>query len=253
MSGCECAVHLRYPRSEYDFGTQVSSTLLKSVFETGATKYQFRNGFSGETPYSATMTNRFTPHVVAVCGSLRDDSRTRIAANQALEASAEAGAETEIVDLRRYDLPNLDAVETDVPAAETLRQTVARADSVLLGTPNYHGSYSGSLKNALDYCRRDEFEGTTVGLLEVAAGDFPGSALVHLRTVSRTLRAWTLPTEVAIPNSHTMITEEGIDDSVIAERTRRLGRELVEYAGVASYPETDPRPLGRPTNSEADD
>jgi NAD(P)H-dependent FMN reductase len=199
------------------------------------------------------MTNRFTPYVVAVCGSLRDNSRTRIAANQALEASAEAGAETELVDMRRYDLPSLNAVETDVPAAETIRQTVARADSVLLGTPNYHGSYSGSLKNALDYCRCDEFEGTTVGLLEVAAGDFPGSALAHLRTVSRTLRAWTLPTEVAIPNSHTTITEDGIDDTAISERTRRLGRELVEYAGVASYPETNQRPLGPPTNTEADD
>ncbi|SER36482.1 NADPH-dependent FMN reductase [Natrinema salaciae] len=182
-------------------------------------------------------TSRTNPNVIAVCGSLRDESRTRIATNEVLTAAAEGGATTELIDLRSYDLPRLHADETDVPDAERLRESVVQADSVLLGTPNYHGSYSGALKNALDYCRRDDFEGTTVGLLEVAAGDFPGSALGHLRAVSRTLRAWTLPTEVAIPNSQTVITDDGISDSDIAERARRLGHELVAYAGMSSYPE----------------
>ena len=112
---------------------------------------------------------------------------------------------------------------------------------MLLGTPNYHGSYSGALKNALDYCGREEFEDTTVGLLEVAAGAFPGSALIHLRTVSRTLRAWTLPTEVAIPDSHAVIGNDRINDAEIAERTARLGRELAEHAGGATPPERFPR------------
>lgn len=180
------------------------------------------------------------PHVVAVCGSLRDASRTRIALQETLAASAEIGATTELVDLRSYELPNLNAVDGDIPDAERLRERFARADSILLGTPNYHGSYSGALKNALDYCGRDEFEGITVGLLEVAAGDFPGSAILHLRAVARTLSAWTLPTAVAIPDSHSIIAGSGIRDSDIAERTNRLGRELAEYAGVASYPEDDP-------------
>lgn len=180
------------------------------------------------------------PTVIGICGSLRDDSRTRIAVGEALAASVDAGASADLVDLRSYELPSLNAGDTDVADATELRRTVERADSVLLGTPNYHGSYSGALKNALDYCGRDEFAETTVGLLEVAAGAFPGSALIHLRTVSRTLRGWTLPTEVAIPDSHSLISEDGIHDTELADRTRRLGRELVEYAGVASYPESNP-------------
>ncbi|QIO21995.1 NADPH-dependent FMN reductase [Haloarcula sp. JP-L23] len=187
------------------------------------------------------MSNRIEPGVVAICGSLRDSSRTRIALKEALAASEEAGATTELVDLRNYELPSLNAVDTDVPDAKKLRETVDQADSVLLGTPNYHGSYSGALKNALDYCSRDEFEGTTVGLLEVAAGEFPGSALIHLRTVSRTLRAWALPNEVAIPDSSSVVDENRIKDSGISERTHRLGRELALYAGVAEYPEKVPR------------
>ncbi|WP_276274149.1 NADPH-dependent FMN reductase [Haloarcula litorea] len=183
------------------------------------------------------MSPGIEPQVVALCGSLRDDSRTRVALTEALAASEEVGAATELVDLRNYELPSLNAVETAVPDAEKLRETIKRADSVLLGTPNYHGSYSGALKNALDYCGYDEFEETTVGLLEVAAGGFPGSALIHLRTVSRTLGAWTLPTEVAIPDSHSMVGDNRIKDQHIAKRTNRLGQEIALYAGVAAYPD----------------
>lgn len=199
------------------------------------------------------MTNRTAPHVVAICGSLREESRTRIATNVALTAADKAGATTEFVDLRSYDLPSMKAVDTEIPDADALQKTISEADSVLLGTPNYHGSYSGSLKNALDYCGRDEFERKTVGLLEVAAGKFPGSALTHLRTVSRTLRAWTLPTEVAIPNSHALITDNGISDSEIAERTRRLGQELVGYAGVSNRPQPNQQSAVNTTDCEADD
>lgn len=180
--------------------------------------------------------DRRDPNVVAICGSLRDGSHTRVALETALAAASDAGASTELVDLHEYDLPALKSVDGPVPDAEDLRTRVEAADSVLLGTPNYHGSYSGALKNALDYCGRDEFADTTVGLLEVAGGEFPGTALVHLRTVSRTLNAWTLPTEVAIPEAHATVGDDGIRDEALAERTRKLGRELVEYAGVSEYP-----------------
>lgn len=199
------------------------------------------------------MMSKGTPHVVAICGSYRDVSRTRIALQEALAAATEAGAATELVDLREYELPGLNSVDRNVPDAEKLQETVERADSILLGTPNYHGSYSGGLKNALDYCGRDEFEETTVGLLEVAAGDFPGGALMHLRTVSRTLRAWSLPTEVAIPNSHSLVDEGRIKDPDIADRTRQLGRELTAYADIGTYPEMASRFATRPTDQEIKD
>lgn len=183
------------------------------------------------------MSRQTDPRVVALCGSLRDGSTTRIALEEVLAAARTAGATAELVDLQSHEVPPLYAAESGPSDAETLRTVVDDADSVVLGTPNYHGSYSGALKDALDHCGRDEFAGTTVGLLETAGGAFPGSALVHLRTVSRTLRTWTLPTEVVVPNARETITDEGIGDEDVAARARRLGRELVAYAGVSAYPE----------------
>lgn len=183
--------------------------------------------------------------VVALCGSLRDESKTRIVLDEALEAAEDAGARTSLVDLRAYDLPPFDANDRSAGDAESLRRIVGKADSVLLGTPNYHGSFSGVLKNALDYCGRDEFDDTTVGLLEVAAGEFPGSALHHLRTVCRVLNAWTLPLEVAIPRSYSIIEDNGIVDDDLAERVYQLGTQLVAYAGVERYPEISNTPAAR--------
>jgi NAD(P)H-dependent FMN reductase len=175
--------------------------------------------------------------VVAVCGSLRDESETRVALRAALDAAREEGAETTLVDLREYDLPPVDADDMGAGDAERLRRTVADADGVLLGTPNYHGSFAAPLKNALDYCGRDELAGTTVGLVEVAGGSFPTRPLEHLRIVCRTLNAWTLPHEVGVPNSASTVRDGAIADDRVAERLRELGREVVRYAGVDRFPE----------------
>jgi NAD(P)H-dependent FMN reductase len=190
-----------------------------------------------------------SPTVVALCGSRRDASKTRTALRLALEAARDEGATTELVDLREYDLPALDPTTPDPSDADRLRDQVAAADAVLLGAPNYHGSYSGVLKNALDYCGRDEFGGTTVGLLEVAGGSFPGRALDHLRAVARVLNAWTLPVEAAVPRSHETVTDGSVADDDVANRVRRLGTDLATYAGVERFPETaDTAAAAAPTN-----
>lgn len=97
---------------------------------------------------------------------------------------------------------------------------------------------SSVLKTALDYCGFDGFEETTVGLLVVSGGGFPTPALEHLRSVARALDTWVLPHHVAIPNAHSAFEEGQLTDESLAERVETLGTDLVEYAGVESYPET---------------
>ncbi|NHN47947.1 NAD(P)H-dependent oxidoreductase [Halostella sp. JP-L12] len=178
-----------------------------------------------------------SPRVAAVCGSLNDDSKTRAVLETALDAAAAAGAMTDLIDLRDYELLPYGWEGRDASDAVDLRRRVREADAVLLGTPVYHGSYSGALKNALDYCKRDDFDGTAVAGLAVAGGGFPGSTLEHLREVALTLDAWPLPCEVAVPNSGTTVGADGIRDGDIERRVRELGEALVRYAGVEGYPE----------------
>ena len=181
-------------------------------------------------------------HVLAVCGSRRDESTTRAALNTVLDEATRAGASTELLDLRRLDLPPLDA---DLDAADQgdgaqLLAAVDAADAVVLGTPVYHGSYSGVLKNALDYCGFDEFEQKTVGLLAVSGGSFPVTALDHLRSVCRALDCWVVPHQAAIPRAYSHVSyEDGdgrITDADLEERVRVLGRRVVQYAKIEPDP-----------------
>jgi NAD(P)H-dependent FMN reductase len=188
-------------------------------------------------------------HVAAICGSLRDGSYSRPALQHALDSAAANGASVDLIALRELELPVF-APDRDEPAdAARLSERVARADSVLLGTPVYHGSFSAPLKNALDYCGFDEFEGTTVGLLCVSGGGFPITSLDHLRSVCRSLDAWVLPHQAALPRARDLFEDGELVDESAAERVSTLGRRAVEYAHI------DPEPpcLESTENPGADD
>jgi len=176
--------------------------------------------------------------VAAISGSLRADSYTRVALVRALDAAEAAGAETELLDLRTFELPPLNPdIDEQGDAREFTRQ-VRESDAVLLGTPMYHGSYSGVLKNALDHCGFDEFEGKTVGLLGVAGGSFPITALEHLRSVCRALDAWVLPHQAAVPHASAAVADGGFVDDALEARVATLGRRVVEYAAIEPEPAT---------------
>ncbi|MXV63403.1 FMN reductase [Natronorubrum sp. JWXQ-INN-674] len=179
-------------------------------------------------------------HVVAVCGSLRDASTTHAALERALEAAERAGASTELLDLREFELPIFDADRDreDAGDADELATRLQAADAIILGSPMYHGSYSSPLKTALDYCGFDEFRDKTVGLLAVSGGAFPVTALEHMRSVCRALNAWVLPHEVAIANSHSAFEDGEFAESKLEERVVVLGRRAVQYATIEPDPDS---------------
>ena len=178
------------------------------------------------------------PHVVAICGSLRDESYTRASLAVSLAAAERAGASTELIDLRELELPMFDADDDEAGDAPELTRRVREADAILLGTPMYHGSYAAPLKNALDYCGFDEFENKTVGLLAVAGGRFPVSALDHLRGVCRALNAWVLPYQAVVPLAYQAIEDGEVVDGDLEERVAALGRRLVQYATIEPDPDS---------------
>ncbi|MFO7832500.1 MAG: NADPH-dependent FMN reductase [Halohasta sp.] len=188
-------------------------------------------------------------HVVALVGSLREGSYTRLATTRALQGVDAAGGRGELLDLREYDLPPFNADRDQPGDSQRLVDRVGAADAIILASPMYHGSYSGVLKNALDYCGFDEFEGKTVGLLAVSGGSFPITTLEHLRSVCRALDSWVLPHQAAIPNVHSAFENGEFVDEGIEARVDTLGRRVVEYADI----EPDPSTFESDQNEGADD
>jgi NAD(P)H-dependent FMN reductase len=120
------------------------------------------------------------------------------------------------------------------PGVARLRRVVGRAHGILLGSPEYHGSMSGALKNALDLLGFAQLEGKMVGLVAVAGGSQSATGtLAHMRTVCRHLHAWVVPHQVSISRIGDAFTPEGhLKDRVHEERLLEVGRDVARYAAL---------------------
>lgn len=175
--------------------------------------------------------------VIGICGSLRETSFTRMALQIALKGAEESGVKTELIDLRHYDLVfcNGSKNEEDYPEdVAKLRKKVYEAEGILLGTPEYHGSLSGVLKNAIDLLGFKEFEGKMVGLVGVSGGDMGAvNALNSLRNIGRSLHAWVLPSQVSIPQAGQAFDSYGnVKSENLENRLKHVGRRVARFASL---------------------
>lgn len=175
--------------------------------------------------------------VISLCGSLRPESTTERALGVALDAARAAGAEVATLNLRELNLPLCDGredISTYSGDAPRFIQQIAAADALLVGSPEYHGSLTGALKNALDLLRQEELKGKMVGLLATARGEAGAmNTLNHLRHIFRWMDAWVLPTQVSIPKAQLAFDEQGaIVRPGLEADLRSLGAEVVRYASL---------------------
>ncbi len=185
-------------------------------------------------------------HIAAICGSMRGEhSYTRKALAIALEAARQAGASVDLIDLAEYQLPFCSSPQDteDNPQVQDLKRRVSAAQGILLGSPEYHNSYSGVLKNALDLMGSEEFKGKLFGLLGVAGGSAGAiNTLGHLGVVVRGVGGWSLPVQISIPNVSSAFQGDKLVDPDLEERIRFFGRELVRFTRLHSLvPELEHR------------
>ncbi|SOE15871.1 NAD(P)H-dependent FMN reductase [Streptomyces sp. 2323.1] len=168
--------------------------------------------------------------LLVLVGAATPASRSRSAAESVCAEAERAGLESRLWDLAEDPLPLLDTSRGGAGhGAGALRDRVAEADSLVLVTPCYHGSYSGVLKNCLDYLRADDLRGKPVGIAAVGASLTAVQACDHLRSVARTLGCVTAPTQTVFvhsgPGGQDSDLTRGQQDSALG-RIRRMVGEL---------------------------
>lgn len=184
-----------------------------------------------------------TVRVIGLCGSLRADGFTRMALSIALAGAQEKGAAVELVDLRDHGLPfctgGTQDASQNAPGVQRLRQSVMEASGVILATPNYHGTLSGVVKNALDLMSVQEFEGKVVGLVGVSGGRMGGANTLNtLRAIGRTLHAWVIPSEAWVYDAATAFAADGsLGDAAIEERLKDVGRKVARLTRMLASKE----------------
>ncbi|MDQ4042935.1 MAG: NAD(P)H-dependent oxidoreductase [Actinomycetota bacterium] len=194
------------------------------------------------------------PHVVGIGGTLRDSSTGLRALERALATAEEAGATTELLDLRELGLPMYEPgkpLEECGESAERLVEAMRGADAMLWSTAAYHGTLAGVTKNALDFAQfmaRDEkpfLQDKVVGLVATAGGGMAAvNAINAMVNVVHALRGVVAPLSVPVTQSWKVFDDEGnVNDEGVARRLGSLGRLVVEMAAKLGDEETAGRTL----------
>ena len=164
-------------------------------------------------------------------GSLRRGSFSHLALHHVLGLLRAQGCETSVFDLRDRPLPFCNGDKTDprsdYPAVAELRQLVRESHALVLATPEYHGSVSGVLKNALDLLDFEHLEGKVVGAISVLGGQTNSNALNDLRTILRWCHAWVIPEQIAVGRVRTAFVEGRLSDPDLLQRFEVFARSLV--------------------------
>jgi len=166
-------------------------------------------------------------NVLAVVGSLHRDSVTRSVVQYVGDKLKALGCAVDVLDFEKEPLAlyNPD-VAHDLPGYPELQERVDRADVVLLGTPDYHGSISGATKNFLDHFWR-EFAGKLFATI-VASHEKGLTVTDQLRTVARQCYAWSLPYGVSFIEDVDVKDGEIVSDP-LKNRLEMLVRDVRVY------------------------
>jgi FMN reductase len=190
-----------------------------------------------------------TPYVVGIGGSLRDGSTTDNVLRLALKVAAAAGARTLHLGGLALNLPMYSPDSPQrTPAARRLLDELRNADGIIIGSPSYHGSISGYVKNALDYVEdlRDEpapyFDGRAVGCIAIASGWHGAmSTLDAMRSIVHALRGWPTPLGVPIVAPPPVFDASGgCAVAKVQEQIEIMARQVVDFAARAGTRRTLP-------------
>lgn len=161
-------------------------------------------------------------NVLAFAGSTREDSVNKKLVKEAATAAHQVGAKVTFINLKDYPMPFYDEdLETrdGMPTkAKQFRQLMLQSDVILIASPEYNGSISGVLKNAIDWASRNEdgggsreaFKGKKFVIMSASPGASGGArGLVHLRGIIEHIGGTVIPQQVVIPDAYNAFDAQG--------------------------------------------
>ncbi len=176
-------------------------------------------------------------NILIISGSVRTGRKSHDAAVELQRRFIIHGMmDTHILDLAAYNLPVLEEKyiqgSNDAPAGlAEIEQQLDAADAMVFLSPEYHGSYSGALKNALDYFWK-EFQRKPIGVVAVGSGKFGGiNASTEMQRLVLSLGAFPMPYKLLIPTVQNAFDEKGqVIEETLSKNFDKFVGEFVWFA-----------------------
>jgi len=177
--------------------------------------------------------------VVAIAGSLRQESYNRKILQVAKKFASELGASVEEVDLKQLALPIYDGdIEAQgLPVSvQQLKATIEKVDVLLIATPEYNYSITGALKNAIDWLSRgkNSLDGKAAAIFG-ASTSILGTvrSQTHLRVILEALNVIVVPQPQIFIRSaaQAFAPDWTLKDEMASQLLKDLIRNTLELAG----------------------
>lgn len=152
--------------------------------------------------------------ITILYGAIREGRlsiRSAKAVKRVLEQSGKA--EVTFIDIKDYNLPVMESrlkdMENPPPGLLEISAALENADGIVFVTPEYNNSYSGAMKNAVDYFTK-EWAKKPIGICcssDGRQGGLNASNLLQLLVLA--IGAFPMPYKLLIPELPKSLDEEG--------------------------------------------
>ncbi len=185
-----------------------------------------------------------TVKLLAFAGSTRVGSLNQVLLDLAVAEARARGAEVTSIRLKDFALPLYDGdlEQNDFPAVARELKTLFQAHhGVLIASPEYNGSVSGVLKNAIDWVSRptdgeglialSAFRGKVAGLMGASMSPFGGlRGITHMRQILQTVQTLVATEQVLIPFAHGAFEDGALKEALPAQLLGGLVARVIDLA-----------------------
>ncbi len=181
-----------------------------------------------------TQLSSHKPRVLILYGSLRENSYSRLSAEEAGRILEIMGAEVKFFNPK--GLPLFDDTESvEHPKVIELRGLAQWSEAQVWSSPEIHGNMSGLMKTQIDWIPLSDgavrpTQGKTLALLQVTGGSQSFNAVNNMRILGRWMRMLTIPNQSSIAKAYNEFTAQGLmKPSAYRDRVVDVMEELMRF------------------------
>jgi NAD(P)H-dependent FMN reductase len=162
-------------------------------------------------------------NIVIISGSTRQERTSHQVSREVLNRIRKReNISVTMLDIMEFNFPNLEYIYKKHPSPtdqmKSFSESISNSDGIIIVSPEHNGSYSGALKNTLDYFH-GEFSKKVMGVVSVSTGKFGGvRAAMDLQKLILSLGGFPLPRYMTTPEVQNVFKDGILADEIYGKR-----------------------------------
>lgn len=145
--------------------------------------------------------------ITIILASIREERKSHRFAEYLLTEIKNRKVSITLIDLQKTNLPSFGTQPDSYENIEYLRKILAESDGLIFISPEYHQTYTSTLKNMVEYYW-PEFNRKPIGVATTSAGKLGGvQASMHLQSLILALGGYPIPIRLLVPEIQNVFDE----------------------------------------------